>query len=156
MHRIIFFSVFCFLISSTAWTQTDLPLPRFASLKSNEVNMRSGPGTQYPIKWVYNKKEMPVEIIAEFGNWRKVKDFEGSEGWILRNLLSGKRTALITQETIAYSLYEGENAVLRLGEMVQVLINKCRKSACEIVFDGTRGWVDKPNLWGVYIHEKFD
>ena len=118
--------------------------------------MRSGPGKQYPIIWVYEKKSLPIEITAEFGNWRKVKDIEGTEGWILRNLLSGKRTALINEEAIAYSLYEGERAVLRLGKDVQVSVNKCRKSACEVVYNKTRGWVEKKNLWGVYANEKFD
>lgn len=118
--------------------------------------MRSGPGVQYPIVWVYGKKQLPVEITAEFGNWRRIKDIEGTEGWILRNLLSGKRTAIIREEAIAYSLYEGKRAVMRLGENVQVSINKCKKSACEIVYDDTRGWVDKFNLWGVYAIEEFD
>ena len=118
--------------------------------------MRSGPGTQYPIIWVYHKKQMPVEITAEFGNWRKVQDIEGAKGWILRSLLSGRRTALIRSQTVAYSLYEGERAVLRLGKNVQVKINQCRKSACEIVYNEIRGWVEKANLWGVYDHEKFD
>lgn len=118
--------------------------------------MRTGPGTQYPISWVYIRRNMPIEIIAEFGNWRKVRDIDNEQGWILHNLLSGKRTAIIQRQVTAYSLDGGNRAVLRLTRGVQVLVNECKKSACEIVFDETRGWVDKSSLWGVYNNEIFD
>src|SRR5919204_606278 len=72
-----------------------LPLPRFASLRSDEVNVRTGPGTRYPVDWVFKRKGMPVEIVAEFENWRKIRDWQGASGWVHQSLLTGKRSFII-------------------------------------------------------------
>ncbi|HKH69397.1 MAG TPA: SH3 domain-containing protein, partial [Reyranella sp.] len=64
-----------------------LPIPRFASLRSDEVNVRTGPGPRYPIDWVFKRKAMPVEIVAEFENWRKIRDWQGASGWVHQSLL---------------------------------------------------------------------
>src|SRR5215216_2043872 len=76
-----------------------LPLPRFASLRSDEVNARTGPGTRYPVDWVFRRKGMPVEIVAEFENWRKVRDWQGASGWVHQSLLTGKRGFLISTKS---------------------------------------------------------
>ena len=76
-----------------------LPLPRFASLRSDEVNVRTGPGTRYPVDWVYKRKYMPLEVIAEFGTWRKVRDIQGTQGWIHQSMLSNNRWITITGQT---------------------------------------------------------
>src|SRR3977135_3649158 len=72
-----------------------LPLPRFASLRSDEVNVRTGPGTRYPVDWVFKRKGMPVEIVAEYENWRKIRDWQGASGWVHQSLLTGKRSFII-------------------------------------------------------------
>ena len=72
-----------------------LPIPRFVSLKAEKVNVRRGPSSDHPVAWVFQRKGLPVEIVAEFENWRRVRDSDGEEGWILQNMLSGKRTAVI-------------------------------------------------------------
>ena len=73
-----------------------LPFPRFASLRSDEVNVRTGPGTRYPVDWVFKRKSMPVEIVAEYENWRKIRDWQGASGWVHQSLLTGKRSFLIS------------------------------------------------------------
>src|SRR5215475_1432117 len=72
-----------------------LPIPRFASLRSDEVNVRTGPGPRYPIDWVFKRKGMPIEIVAEYENWRKIRDFQGASGWVYQGLLTGKRSFII-------------------------------------------------------------
>jgi SH3-like domain-containing protein len=72
-----------------------LPVPRFVSLKAERVNVRSGPTKDNDVNWVYTRAGLPVEIIAEYDNWRRIRDWEGGEGWVLHSLLSGRRTALI-------------------------------------------------------------
>lgn len=136
--------------------KSGLPVPRFVSLKSKEVNVRVGPGVDYPIKHIYRKQNMPVEVVAEFGNWRKIRDKEGEEGWALHSLLSGKRQAIIEHETIMFNVYKGERAVMRLGQGVQVQVKECRRMQCEVKSEGTRGWVAKTDLWGIYGDEQFD
>src|SRR6187551_1397129 len=83
---------------STAATQrkgSGLPIPRFASLRSDQVNVRTGPGPRYPIDWVFKRQAMPVEIVAEYENWRKIRDWQGATGWVLQSLLTGKRSFII-------------------------------------------------------------
>lgn len=133
-----------------------LPIPRFVSLKSNDVNVRVGPGVGYPIRQVYMRANLPMEVIAEFGNWRKVKDVYGSEGWVLHSLLSGRRYAIAVQEAPMLNMHKGSRAVMRLGEGVQVKLEECEETQCEVEYHDEKGWVDKSNLWGVYAHEKFD
>ncbi len=82
-----------------AHAKTELKLPRFVSLKTNEANVRNGPGLQYQIKWVLKRKFIPLEVIAEFEQWRKIRDVDGDQGWVHRAMLSSKRTTLILGET---------------------------------------------------------
>lgn len=137
-------------------SSTGLPLPRFVSLKSSEVNSRAGPGTNYPIKWVYIQKHLPVEVVAEFGNWRKVRDREKDEGWVLHSLLSGKRSAILKEPATAYTSYGGKRSVMRLGKGVVIVVSKCRKTQCKFSHNEKEGWVNKAKLWGIDFHEEFD
>ena len=82
-----------------AANESGLPVPRFVSIRSGEVNLRTGPGTRYPIEWVLTKRSMPVEVVQEFDTWRKIRDNQGSEGWVQSSFLTGRRTLLITGET---------------------------------------------------------
>lgn len=76
-------------------SDSGLPLPRFVSLKSAKVNMRVGPGREYRVEWQFTRAGTPVEIVAEFDNWRRVRDAEGTEGWVYGALLTGRRTAVV-------------------------------------------------------------
>ena len=138
---------------------TDLPLPRFVSLSSDKVYARTGPGKNYPIKWVYNRKLLPVEIVQEYEGWRKVKDNEGDGGWIHRSLLSGRRTALIRDGDPAF-VYEKNNekarVKARLEAGVVVSVDECMESWCRVEAGGYRGWVERKFLWGIYEGEEFD
>ena len=141
---------------------TKLPLPRFASLKTDRVNLREGPSKDHATKWVYERAGLPVEITAEFEIWRRVRDSEGVEGWVLHSLLSGRRTALVTPNK------KGENseiyarpsdsaelaATLQSGVIVN--IRNCDGAWCLVDGDGFKGYIEQVKLWGVYPNEKVE
>ena len=139
--------------------ETGLAIPRMVSLRSNMINARSGPGARYPISWVYRQKYAPIEIIAEFELWRKIKDWKGSESWVHKSMLSGKRTAkLITPgESNIYKAPDyNAKVIARAEEEVVGIIKKCPSGSefCLINFDNTiEGWVAKSNLYGIYSDE---
>ncbi len=142
------------LLSSPADAGT---LPRFASVKSDEANLRTGPGTRYPIRWVYRKTDIPVEIMDEYGNWRKTRDIDGEEGWMHHSLLSGARTVFIYGET--RTLHRNPNpdspAVLKAKPQVLAKLVRCTKRWCYIQIKGRKGWIPKEHIWGVYEDEEF-
>lgn len=135
-----------------------LPLPRFVSLKSSEVNLRTGPGTRYPIDWVYQRRGLPVEIIAEFDNWRRVRDSEGVVGWVHRALLSGRRSALVAPpERIFRRAPEASApALFRAKSGVLVEIISCDGAWCKVSHGDTKAWTKQGGLWGVYPGELID
>lgn len=138
-----------------------LPLPRFVSLKADRVNMRVGPGRGYQVEWLYLKRGLPMEVIQEFDNWRKVRDSEGNEGWILHSLLSGKRTAIVAPwEQGAARLIDmmatpskeaGLTARVEPGVVAQV--SECEGDFCLIEAKSVKGYVARADLWGVYPDE---
>jgi SH3-like domain-containing protein len=137
-----------------------LPLPRFVSLRADEVNMRTGPGVQYPVEWVYMRKELPVEIIAEFETWRKVRDWEGSHGWIHQSMLSIKRTILITGDVRILRATDDAKSVTiaRIEPGVVARLVDCPKGNgwCRIEAAGRAGWLRHVDFWGAYKNEVFD
>ncbi|MCR9256630.1 MAG: SH3 domain-containing protein [Alphaproteobacteria bacterium] len=153
------FSASLLLFTATAAVaQTGLPIPRFVSVRAAEANLRTGPGVRYPIAWVYLKRGLPMEIIAEFDTWRMVRDHEGEEGWLHQSLLSGKRTVLITAEIASLRRRPDETApvVARAQEGVIADIDGCQGAWCEIEAGGFTGWVPRRTLWGVYPGETLD
>jgi SH3-like domain-containing protein len=138
-----------------------LPLPRFVSLKSGRVNSRIGPGVNYPVDWLYLKPGLPVEITQEFENWRRVRDSDGSEGWINQSLLSGKRTGIAApwqrgKDTQIQLLDEPDRdarAIAVIEPGVVGKINQCDGDWCEMTFDGHTGWMSQSLLWGAYPGE---
>lgn len=132
-----------------------LPIPRFVSLKSSEVNMRVGPGERYPIEWVYRRKNWPVEVVEEFGHWRKIRDFEGTGGWVHKNLLAGTRSAIIlNQRTPLLSEPDEAAAILvQVDPLVAGIIEECTPNWCHLTFGKTNGWIQRSKLWGVYGNE---
>lgn len=138
-----------------------LPLPRFVSLKSGRVNSRIGPGVNYPVDWMYLRSGMPMEILQEFDNWRKVRDVDGSEGWINQSLLSGRRTGIVTpwqrgkETTISVMARPSQDAsiVAKVEPGVIGTIKTCNGDWCEMDFAGHTGWVSQTLLWGAYPGE---
>jgi SH3-like domain-containing protein len=138
-----------------------LPLPRFVSLKSGRVNSRVGPGVTYSVDWLYLKSGLPMEIIQEYDNWRKVRDADGSVGWVNQSLLSGKRTAITApwqrgkaaRLTLLSEPAETASAVAYIEPGVVGTIKLCNGTWCEMTFDGHTGWMDQAQLWGAYPGE---
>ena len=137
-------------------------IPRFVSLKKDRVNLRSGPSTTHKVDYVFTKKGLPVEIIAEFDLWRRIRDSEGDEGWVYHTLLSGTRTALIAPwdkgKTVDLFDSQDKNAMIVARAETGVLgtVLQCNGSKCLIIInDDIRGWVSQTALWGVYPDEKF-
>lgn len=132
-----------------------LPLPRFASLKSDEVNVRTGPGTRYPVDWVFKRKGMPVEIVAEYENWRKIRDWQGASGWVYQGLLSGKRGFIVPSKTA--SLYKtpatSAEIVAKLEPEVMGEIRSCTGDWCRVRLSAASGWLERNEIWGVYRSE---
>jgi len=142
---------------------TGLAIPRYVSLKSDHVNLREGPSKDHATKWIYQRIGLPVEITAEFETWRRIRDSEGAEGWVLHSLLSGKRTALITpwkKNAPALPLYaqpqEGANITAKLAPGVVAGVKSCDGSWCRLKGDGYDGYMSQTNLWGVYPGEKVE
>lgn len=136
-----------------------LPLPRFVSLAAEKVNARTGPGSRYPIAWQYQRRGLPVEVVAEYEYWRRIRDHDGTETWVHKNLTSGKRYAVI--EGGMRSLYRKPDAdtdVLLTAETgVQARLRKCPDAMwCQVEIAGTRGWMPRSYLWGLYPAEVFD
>jgi SH3-like domain-containing protein len=130
-------------------------LPRFASLRSDEVNLRVGPGRNYPIKWVLTRKGMPVEIVAQFEHWREVREPQGSEGWVQERMLIGQRTVMITGRV--RDLRQGPSGaaaiVARAEPGVVASLLECRPGWCRITADHLTGWVRREEVFGVLPDE---
>lgn len=134
---------------------TGLPVPRFATLKSDNAFVRTGPSMDYPIKWIYKRKDLPVEIVQEYDSWRKIKDPQGETGWVHKLLLSGKRTAIIEskQAVTAYEDDDMDRAIAQIEPGTIIHLEECNKLLCRTDFSSYEGWVEKKSLWGVYDSE---
>ncbi len=139
-----------------------LRLPRFVSLKSDRVNVRRGPSSDHAIAWVYNRKDLPVEIIAEFEHWRRVRDSDGEEGWVYQSLLSGRRTAIVAPwikgKTVPM-LHDPKaqaSVVALVGPGVIGNVESCSGHWCQLNVQGHEGWIQQALLWGVYPGEHID
>jgi len=141
-----------------AIADTGLPLPRFASLRANKVHLRTGPGIRYPVDWIFVQRNLPIEIVAEFENWRKVRDFQGTEGWVHSSMLSGKRTAIVTGGIQPLRREPAASAKLtaRVMEKVVARILECEGDWCRIEIGKKRGWMRRTHFWGVYGNERLD
>lgn len=141
-----------------AQNASGLPLPRFVSFRSEEVNMRTGPGIQYPVDWVYSRRGLPVEIIAEFETWRKIRDWEGTQGWVHQSLLSGKRTVIITGDirNLRAKPDASSRVIAKLEPTVLGDLEGCSGGWCQIGVRNMRGWVRHVDMWGVYKDEAFE
>ena len=132
--------------------ETNLPLPRFVSLRASEANVRRGPSLSHRIDWVFQRRDMPLQVIAEYGHWRRVIDRDGQGGWVHFRMLSGARTVIIDgEEQVPLRARPDndatENAMLERGVIAR--LGKCEPQWCQLTAAGYRGWVDRRYIWGV-------
>jgi SH3-like domain-containing protein len=142
--------------------KSGLPMPRFVSLKPDRVNVHGGPTRDHDVLFVYTHAGLPVEITAESDNWRRIRDWEGSEGWVYHSLLSGRRTALVspkdkTQLVPLYDMSDANGAIVaQLQAGVLAAVKRCNGTWCRITGGRFDGWVRQEQLWGVYLNEKVE
>ena len=138
--------------------ETNLPLPRFVSLKANESNVRRGPSLSHRIDWIFQRKSMPLQVVAEYGHWRKVTDRDGQGGWVHYTMLSGVRTVLVETDMLPLlsqpSADALQNAVLEEGVIAR--LGECGPEWCHLNANGYRGWAPKSVLWGILPGELRD
>ena len=142
--------------SETLGNVTGLKIPRFVSLKSDNSNLRVGPSENYPIKLKYIAANIPIEIIDEYKNWRKIIDYEENEGWIHKSLIKGKRFVIVNTPykngLQVFNKPKGDN-IGKIGKKNILEIKTCLINWCKIKYKKNKGWVNKLNLWGVYDNE---
>ncbi|WP_296423341.1 SH3 domain-containing protein [Yoonia sp.] len=135
----------------TLGPETNLPLPRYVSLKAGESNVRRGPSLSHRIDWVFTRRNMPLQVVAEYGHWRRVIDRDGQGGWVHYSMLSGARTVLIDGQTTPLRARPDdtslENAILEPGVIAR--LGECTADWCQLTAGGYRGWAPKAVLWGV-------
>lgn len=150
-------------IPQSAGPVTGFPIPRFVSLAAERANMRVGPGRDYMIKWVYVSPGLPLEVLAEYGNWRKVRDQDGASGWVYHSLLSGRRTGTVApwkREAVPLRAAASFDApvVARLSPRVVVVLETCGGTWCNVSLENGQlsGHIRQAQLWGVYPGEVID
>lgn len=159
----LFLFALTFSLTAPAYAQVSgsgLPLPRFVSLRAGEVNLRTGPGVQYPVEWVYRKSGLPLQVIAEYKTWRKVSDWEGAEGWVHQTMLSSKRGFIVTGGTrsVLAKSDRGSRPVVRVqaGVSGQLVVCPSDTDMCRIEVEGFEGWLPRADFWGVLKGEAFE
>ena len=176
--RVAFFAMLAVLLVLPLWpvsvsvaqekgAATGLPLPRFVSLKASKVNLRKGPGTEYPTAWVFRQAGLPVEVIREFETWRQVRDADGTTGWVIRSLLSNRRTVQVLpwdvksdaarpRVEVRKSRYGSADAVAIVEAGVLADVHSCDAQWCDVTVSGYRGYIEQKKLWGVYAGERLN
>ncbi len=156
----------CLLLTAAtapAAADSGLPVPRFVTLGSDRVNVRTGPGTQYPVEWIFVRRAMPVEVVDEFDTWRRIRDRDGAEGWVHQSLLSGRRGVVVSGDGPQPLRAEPDPAaapVARAEPGVVGRLLRCPSADaesggwCQVELDGHRGWMPRGWLWGVYPFEE--
>lgn len=147
----------------SAYRTSGLPVPRFVTLRPDKVYARTGPALRYPVRWVFQKTGLPVEVIQEFDNWRKVRDCDGAEGWVHQSLLSGARGVIVKGDRGGDPLplrREPEDSAplsARIEPGTVAHLDLCNDEGwCEIKTQGFEGWIERSLVWGIYPDEKFD
>ena len=137
---------------------TGFPIPRFVSIKASEANVRRGPSRSHRIDWVFQRRNMPVMVVAEHGHWRRIIDRDGAGGWVHYTLLSGERTAIVTADMLPIHTRPDTAAAVRARAERDVIaaLRQCHSGWCEIDAGGFRGWVEITGLWGVEPDEDID
>jgi SH3-like domain-containing protein len=146
---IIFLSISFFVAKANANVFKDKTF--FVSLRADKAYLRTGPGKEYPIKYIYQLRGLPLEVLGEYESWYNVKDKDGDEGWINQNLVTKKRKVIVINGTqILYSSNNSESRPLnRLEKNVIAKYKKCKKDWCKVEVQKRKGWIEKENIWGV-------
>ena len=150
--------IFCQVSNANIGKETGLEIPRYVSLKSNDANIRVGPSKNYPIVIKYIRKNFPLKILEEYGEWRKVEDFKKNNGWIHKSLISGNRTGIIlSKESKNITLLNtiNGNVIGEVGQGIIIYLKKCKIDWCLISTGNFKGWMDKKYIWGVKETEVF-
>jgi SH3-like domain-containing protein len=137
-------------------SDTTLKVPRFVSLRSDKVNLRTGPGRQYPIEWVLVRKDMPVEVVAQFEHWRRIREWDGTIGWVQEHMVTGKRYAIVAKGGIRPLYREPDGAsplAARAEPGVVARLIECKGPWCRIDAGDAAGWIRRTDLWGAYPDE---
>lgn len=137
---------------------TDLPKPRFVSIKRGQAMMRTGPGERFPIKWEYRRAGLPMEILKEYEIWRQVRDPDGEIGWMNKALLAGQRTAIIKDQVRLLYVAPDVNSRIawRIAPGAVVTITLCEDMWCRVSKDGKSGYILRGQMWGTYAREKIE
>ena len=132
-------------------TVTKLPLPRFVSLRSSKINVRRGPGLDYRKDWVFKRAGLPVQVVEEYGDWRRVVDKDDAGGWVYHAMITGRRTVLITRDMVTLRADPTDTAAATAQAEIGVVadLRACTPDWCQIEAQGHRGWVPKAAIWGV-------
>jgi SH3-like domain-containing protein len=131
--------------------RTGLPLPRFVSLRAAEVNLRIGPGVRYPIDWVYRRRGLPVEVIDEFETWRRIRDHEGTTGWVHQSMLDGRRSVIVTGKAclLRRAPEDAAAGIARLESGVIARLEGCEGEWCRVAVDRFGGWLRRGEVFGL-------
>jgi len=154
MNKILLFSLILLLgIQTTSAVIGKLSSVKFASIKFNEVNVHTGPAGDTPVDWVFIKKGEPVEVVAEYDQWRKIRDIKGEGGWIRATALSlKKRSVIITSENVVPLLAKPKNydkVVAKVEPQYRCELRKCEDDSCQVSCNSYKGWINKKYLWGI-------
>src|SRR5690625_4319845 len=138
--------------------RSGLPVPRFVSLRANEVNLRAGPGFRYPIEWVYRRSGQPVEVVDEYETWRRIRDWEGTLGWVHQSMLQSRRNVRVVAEDQLLRNEPKSDArpVARVEAGAIGAARSCGSDWCEIDFSGLTGWLPRDTFYGIYPDETLD
>jgi SH3-like domain-containing protein len=132
-------------------------IPRFVSLDADRVNLRTGPGVRYPIQWVLTRKDLPVEIIAQFDTWRRIREWDGTIGWVQQNLVTGKRHVIVEKganRPLHREPDPNSPVVARAEPGAVARLAECRAAWCRVETASVSGWLRRSDLWGVYPDEQ--
>jgi SH3-like domain-containing protein len=132
--------------------------PYWVSIDSDKANMRTGPGRNYPASWLYVRRELPLKVVDVYGEWRKVEDPDGAQGWMLRTFLDEQRTAIVVGAVRELRASPQPNAHInwRVEPGVVGRISKCASGWCRFDVDGRAGYIQQSDIWGVEPGEAVD
>ena len=162
-HRVSLLGTLCLfallmpVAARTAEEEGGLKVPRFVSLHSDKVNLRTGPGRRYPIEWVLTRKDMPVEVTGQFEHWRRIRAWDGTKGWVQEHMVAGKRFVVVDKggDRPLYRQPDPGSGVLARAEPgVVARLAECRGAWCRVETPDISGWIRRADLWGVYPEEK--
>ncbi len=142
-------------LPAAAAADKNADIPRFGTLRADKVNLRVGPGNQYPIQWVYTRKGLPVEIVGEVDVWRRIRDAEGTEGWVHEHMVTGNRSVVVGGETRTLRAEPATTAaaVAQAEPGVIAHLLECRGPWCRVEAEGMKGWLQRSEVWGVTATE---